>query len=74
MFVLQDPETGVRFLVDTSDPRVQKNYARWAESARNERQRLFRKLRLDAVELRAGEDNREALGRFFSARARRSRS
>jgi uncharacterized protein (DUF58 family) len=74
LFVLEDPETGGRYLVDTSDAGVRKNYARWAEAARAQRQRLFRQLRLDAVELRVGEDNREALGRFFALRARRSRS
>ena len=73
MFVLEDPESGSRFLVDTSDRRVQRNYKRWAEAARDQRRRLFRQLHLDAVELRAGEDNREALGRFFAARARRRR-
>ena len=73
MFWLEDPETGARFLVDTSDGRVQRSYRRWAEAARAERRRLFRQLHLDAVELRAGEDNHEALGRFFAARARRSR-
>jgi uncharacterized protein (DUF58 family) len=74
MFVLEDPETGARYLVDTSDPRVRRSYSRWAEAARTQRQRLFRQLRLDAVELRVGEDNRESLGRFFALRARRSRS
>lgn len=74
LFMLEDPETGARYLVDTSDGKVQRNYRRWAEAAQAERRRLFRRLRLDAVELRAGEDNRQALGRFFAARARRRRS
>ena len=38
---------------------------------RQERTRLFKKLELDHVELRAGEDHGEALVRFFRARARR---
>jgi hypothetical protein len=38
---------------------------------RAERTRVFRKLELDSVELRAGEDHGEALVRFFRARARR---
>ena len=68
--MLEDPETGARLLVDTGDPRVQKNYARWVKSARDEAAAV-RKLRLDTVELRAGADSGEALGRFFPARARR---
>ena len=65
---------GARYLVDTSDPRVRRNYSRWAEAARTQRQRLFRQMRLDAGELRAREDKREAPGRFFAQAARRSRS
>ena len=74
LFVLEDPENGGRFLVDTSDRGVQARYRRWAEAAREQRKRLFRTLHLDAIELGAGEDNREALARFFAARARRSRT
>jgi hypothetical protein len=38
---------------------------------RAERQRLFKKLELDHVELKAGEEYVSALTRFFRARARR---
>jgi hypothetical protein len=69
---LEDPETGDRLVVDSSDPRVRADFAAWADSARGERERLFRRLRLDALELRAGDDHATALQRFFRARARRS--
>jgi hypothetical protein len=38
---------------------------------RAERQKLFRKLELDHVELQAGEEYVTALARFFRTRARR---
>jgi uncharacterized protein (DUF58 family) len=69
---LEDPETRERLLVDSSDPDVRARFSRWAEGARDERTRLFRRLRLDALELQAGEDNSTALQRFFRMRARRS--
>ena len=69
---LEDPETGERA------PRRHRG-RRWCAvhsrprmaRARAERTRIFRKLELDSVELRAGEDHGEALVRFFRARARR---
>jgi uncharacterized protein (DUF58 family) len=67
----EDPESGERVLVDTSDPLVRGYYARTMQSARDERRRLFKKLELDHVELRAGEEHGLALARFFRARARR---
>lgn len=69
---LEDPETGERQLVDSSDPAVRAELSRWADGARSERTQLFRRLHLDALELRAGEDNSTALQRFFHLRARRS--
>lgn len=68
---MEDPETGDRFVVDTSDPRVRGRYARAMQAARDERRKLFKKLELDHVELRAGDDHGKALAQFFRARARR---
>ena len=69
---LEDPETGERFVVDTSRPAGARPLrTRRCRRARDERRQLFRKLELDHVELRAGEDHGEALARFFRARARR---
>jgi hypothetical protein len=41
------------------------------QAQRHERLRLFKKLELDTVELRAGDDHGKALAQFFRARARR---
>lgn len=68
---LEDAETGQRWLVDTSDPRVRGRFRLLMEKRRDERTRIFRKLQLDHVELKAGEDYAGALQRFFRARSRR---
>ncbi|WP_338864295.1 DUF58 domain-containing protein [Myxococcus stipitatus] len=68
---MEDPETGDRFVVDTSDPGVRGRFARAMQAARDERRKLFKKLELDHVELRAGDDHGKALAQFFRARARR---
>ncbi len=68
---VEDAETGQRWLVDTSDPRVRGRFRLAMEKRRDDRARLFRKLQLDHVELKAHEDYASALQRFFRARARR---
>lgn len=68
---LEDPETGERWLIDTANPRIRGRFAQEMKKRREERTRLFRKLQLDHVELKAGEDHSLALQRFFKARARR---
>ena len=62
---LEDPETGERMLVDTSDPSVRRSFERAQHAAREQRIKLFKKLELDHVELRTGEDYGAALVRFF---------
>jgi uncharacterized protein (DUF58 family) len=68
---VEDPETGERFLVDSADPLVRGRFARAMQAQRDERRRLFQRLELEHVELRAGDDYGNALVRFFRARARR---
>jgi uncharacterized protein (DUF58 family) len=68
---LEDPETGERALVDTSDRRVRSRYEQAMLSRRGELRKLFKKLELEHVELHAGEEYVVALARFFRARARR---
>jgi uncharacterized protein (DUF58 family) len=68
---LEDPETGEALLVDAGDPLVRGTFEKAMQKAREERRRLFKKLELDHVELRAGDDFGAALVRFFRARARR---
>jgi len=67
----EDPETGRRFTVDTSDPRVRGRFQQRMAARRDERNKLFKKLSLDSVELRANEEYSSALQKFFRLRARR---
>lgn len=68
---MEDPETGERFVVDTSNALVRGRFARAMQESREARRTLFKKLELDHVELEAGDDYGNALARFFRARARR---
>jgi uncharacterized protein (DUF58 family) len=68
---LEDPETSQRTLVDTSSAAVANSFRQLMLKRRTERTQAFRRLELDAVELKAGEDHGEALVRFFRLRARR---
>jgi len=68
---LEDPETGARFTVDTSVPRVRGKFVKFMAARREERNKLFKRLNLDSVELRAHEEYAQSLQKFFRARARR---
>lgn len=66
---LEDAETGERVLVDTSDEAVRAQYREAAVAARAERDRLFRRNSVDAIEIGTGSSYIEPLMRFFRARA-----
>lgn len=68
---LEDPETLERWTVDTSDPRIRGRFSLATAKRREERDRNFKKLSLDSVELKAHEDYAVALQRFFRRRAKR---
>jgi uncharacterized protein (DUF58 family) len=74
--LLEDLETGELVLVDTDDPAVRRQYEQRVASLRSRRERLFRRLRIDFVNVRtdAAEGRyEEPLIRFFRLRARRAR-
>jgi uncharacterized protein (DUF58 family) len=71
LWPLVDAETGETALVDLSDRKARAAYARAAAAAREKRDRLFRKLSLDAVRVRPGDDYVAPLSALFRARARR---
>jgi uncharacterized protein (DUF58 family) len=71
LWPLTDAETGETSLVDLSDRRSREAYARAGEAARERREKLFRKLSLDAVRVRPGDDYVAPLAALFRARARR---
>jgi hypothetical protein len=68
---LEDPETGERMTIDTSDPRVRGRFQKFMAARREERNKLFKRLQLDSVELRAHEEYALPLQKFFAARAAR---
>jgi len=68
---LEDAETGERWLVDASDPRVRGRFEVAMQKARDERVRAFRKLHLDHVQLDASGNHALALQHFFQARSKR---
>lgn len=70
---LEDPETGERLLVNTSDPDFREAFSRWEGARRSALDRVFRRSGVDVVDIRAGEPYDRPLMRFFRERARRQR-
>lgn len=68
---LRDAETGEVMEIDTSDPRLRARYTAAQHAERHAREQLFRRLKIDFVSLRAGEDYVAPLTRFFRLRAHR---
>jgi len=71
LWPMTDAESGETVLVDLSDRRTREAYAKFAAAAREKRERIFRKLSLDAVRVRPGDDYVAPLAALFRARARR---
>jgi uncharacterized protein (DUF58 family) len=71
LWPVADSETGATVWVDLSDRRTRSAYARAAQEAREKRERIFRKLSLDAVRVRPGDDYVAPLSALFRARGRR---
>jgi uncharacterized protein (DUF58 family) len=68
---LKDNETGRMVLVDTSSRPVRERYRAQAQQAAEIRDRLFRRMDVEAVYARTGESFVEPLTRFFRARGAR---
>ena len=71
LWPVTDAETGETVLVDLGDAKARAAYAAAASQMRDRRDRLFRKLSLDAVRVRPGDDYVAPLAALFRARARR---
>jgi uncharacterized protein (DUF58 family) len=69
----QDLETGEEVLVDTSSRRVRDNYRDTMRGFRAERERLFKRLGLDAVIVKTSESVVGPLRKLFERRGRRRR-
>lgn len=66
---VRDAESGATLLVDSSDPAVRARYAENAAQAREERERLFKRLGVDTVEISTASSYIDPLIAFFQRRA-----
>ena len=71
LWPVADSETGATVWVDLSDARTRAAYVQAAREARDRRERTFRKLSLDAVRVKPGDDYVAPLAALFRARGRR---
>jgi uncharacterized protein (DUF58 family) len=68
---VEDPETGARLVVDSSDAAFRQAFERKSVSEHEERARLFRMTGVDAVDIWTDTSYVDPLVRFFTARANR---
>lgn len=68
---LLDSETGELVTVDTSSAAFRREYQRRAAGSTESRQKLFKKIKADAMELVTGQSYIEPMTRFFRAREAR---
>ena len=70
---LEDPESGAVFPVDTSSRKVREAFEREVKQRRSDREGLFRKLRVDYINLSTEDTDLASLVNFFRIRAKRAR-
>lgn len=70
---MEDPETGERIVVNTSNPDFRRAYHETAEGTRAALDREFRRSNVDVIDIQTGEPYVEPLMRFFRKRMRRFR-
>ncbi len=69
----EDPESGERVVVNTSGRAFRERFREIRERARERVDELFRRSRIDAIDVKTGVPYDRALRRFFEERARRVR-
>jgi len=74
LWPLADAETGETVLVDLGDRRTREAWEQAAREALERRERIFRRLALDAVRVHPGDDYVAPLAALFRARTRRRAS
>jgi len=70
---LEDAETGETFLVDTASLDVRTSFTSNTHEKIAEREKLFRSLNVDSIDIRTDQSYAEPLMRFFRMRAKRFR-
>ncbi|KPJ83027.1 MAG: hypothetical protein AMS19_05865 [Gemmatimonas sp. SG8_23] len=68
---LEDPETGQRVVVNTSDPDFRERFRRRVTARREQLDRALRRSKVDVIDIESGEPYVRPLMRFFQERARR---
>ncbi len=70
---LEDPETGARFTINSSNPKIRKRYKDLAETRENELVKRFKRNKIDLVTLRTDEPYAPELMKFFKLRIKTKR-
>jgi uncharacterized protein (DUF58 family) len=70
---MEDPETGRRMVVNTSDPAFQEAFGERSTSRLEDLDRDFRRSNVDVIDVETGQSYTEPLMRFFKKRLRRFR-
>ncbi len=68
---LEDEETGEQILVDTSNQEFQKNYKKTMQENSNKLDKLFKKYKIDQIEITTDEPYEKPLKQFFKIRKNR---
>lgn len=71
ILMLDDPETGESFMIDTSDKRLRENYAEKNKKRQEEKKYLFRSSGVDLIEVRTDIPYTMSLMKFFRVREKR---
>jgi len=69
----EDAETGEEILLNTSDRQVRQLFARETSDSMLQREKLFKSMNVDSIDIRTDQSYIEPLIRFFRIRARRFR-
>ncbi len=69
---LEDEETGEQILVDTSDPEFRDEYAKLADERTENLRKSMKKMKIDMIGIRSGEQFDVSLRKFFIQRLKRS--
>ena len=69
----EDPETGERAVVNTSGRGFQERFGKARTAARRRVDELFRRSKVDSIDVTTGVPYEKALRRFFEERGRRVR-
>jgi uncharacterized protein (DUF58 family) len=68
---LEDEETGEQILVDTSDAEFQQNYSQLMSDHNDTLLSMFKRMRIDSIDLKSHEPFEIPLKRFFAMRSRK---